>query len=166
MVLVKEAEARRFVSSCMEAAGCDAAAAARVADLLVEADLKGHKSHGINRLGRYLAEVESGTCHPRAAPEVVTESASTALVDGGSAPGVTVGEFCMGLALEKARATGVGWVAARRSNHFGVAGHYSEMALQEGMVRLPNSSSLRNGIRITTGNYVRRSGWPSPTRPG
>ena len=49
MVLVKETEARRFVSDCMKAVGCDQSVADKVSNLLVTADLKGHKSHGFNR---------------------------------------------------------------------------------------------------------------------
>ena len=49
MVLVKEVEARRFVRDCMKAVGCDEQVAEKVSNLLVTADLKGHKSHGFNR---------------------------------------------------------------------------------------------------------------------
>ena len=49
MVLVTESEALRFVSDAMCAAGCSKAVGGRVANLLVGADLKGHKSHGLNR---------------------------------------------------------------------------------------------------------------------
>ena len=40
----------------------------------------------------------------------------------------------MDLAMKKAKASGVGWVCAKRSNHFGIAGHYSEMAAKEGLI--------------------------------
>ena len=45
-----------------------------------------------------------------------------------------VGNFAMGVAIEKAKSTGVGWVTVRGSNHFGIAGHYSAQALRQNML--------------------------------
>ena len=36
----------------------------------------------------------------------------------------------------QARETGVGWVTAKNSNHFGIAGHYTAMAEKQGVVAL------------------------------
>ena len=66
-----------------------------------------------HRVGVYQSELATGSVDPLARPEVLRESASTALVDGRHAWGVVVADFCMGLAVRKARETGVGWVAAR-----------------------------------------------------
>ena len=54
MVLVKEIEARRFVRDAMCAAGCSSDVGERVAELLVGADRKGHKSHGMNRSEEFI----------------------------------------------------------------------------------------------------------------
>ena len=62
-------------------------------------------------------------------------------MDGGDGLGGVVGEFCMRLAIKKAREAGIGWVTARNSNHFGIAGHYSMMAEREGLLGL----SFTNG---------------------
>ena len=45
-----------------------------------------------------------------------------------------MGNFAMGVAIEKAKETGVGWVTVKGSNHFGIAGHYSAQALQQNML--------------------------------
>lgn len=47
-------EARRFMKECLKAAGTDDSNASEMADLLVEADYRGHYSHGMNRLGKNL----------------------------------------------------------------------------------------------------------------
>ena len=47
----------------------------------------------------------------------------------------------MKLAIEKAKESGVGWVVAKRSNHFGIAGYYSEMALKEGYIGMAFTNS-------------------------
>jgi len=36
--------------------------------------------------------------------------------------------------LQKAKEVGVGWVAARRSNHYSIAGYYGLMAAKEGLI--------------------------------
>ena len=66
---------------------------------------------------------------------VVTETPGAALVDGRDGLGGVVAEFCMELAISKARRVGVAWVTARNSNHFGIAGHYSLMAGELGCWR-------------------------------
>ena len=40
----------------------------------------------------------------------------------------------MSLAISKAKSTGVAIVSAKRTNHFGMAGFYSEMAAKEGLI--------------------------------
>lgn len=47
-------ESRRFITECMEAVGTPNEHAKALADILVEADYRGHYSHGMNRLGNYL----------------------------------------------------------------------------------------------------------------
>jgi L-2-hydroxycarboxylate dehydrogenase (NAD+) len=40
----------------------------------------------------------------------------------------------MNIAMEKARKIGIGLVAVRRSNHFGIAGYYSLKAVEENLI--------------------------------
>lgn len=44
-------EAKRFIVECMESVGTTRSHAEALGDLLVEADYRGHNSHGMNRLG-------------------------------------------------------------------------------------------------------------------
>ena len=60
-------------------------------------------------------------------------------------------QFCMELAIKKAKEAGVGWVTARNSNHFGIAGHYSIMAQREGLLGL----SFTNGSPWVTATRSR-----------
>lgn len=45
-----------------------------------------------------------------------------------------MGKFCMNLAMDKAKKIGIGLVAARRSNHFGIAGYYSLKAVEGDLI--------------------------------
>lgn len=59
---------RSFVANCMQAIGADSEQALQLADLLVTADLRGHYSHGVNRLRIYMEDVVSGNCKPNGTP--------------------------------------------------------------------------------------------------
>lgn len=50
-------------------------------------------------------------------PEILNQTSATAWVDGLNGLGAVVGNFCMDLAMEKARDTGVGVVCAKREKN-------------------------------------------------
>ena len=83
------------------------------ADLLVEADYRGHFSHGMNRLEMYINDLHKNACNGAAVPTVLNETPATAWVDGNNGLGAVVGNFCMDLAIKKAKEVGVGWVCAK-----------------------------------------------------
>lgn len=60
----------------------------------------------------YVKDIQSGICAKDGEPVVEKESAATALVDGKNLLGPVVGNFCMDLAIKKAREAGIGWVVA------------------------------------------------------
>ncbi len=102
------------------------------ADVLVAADLRGIDSHGVARLRRYVQGIRDGVMVPRPRIEVVHETPSTALIDGGAGLGQPVSLQAMRLAIQKAHQVGAGFVTVRNSNHYGIAGYYTMMALEEG----------------------------------
>ena len=51
---------------------------------------------------------------------ILKKGPATAWVDGMNGLGVVVGTFSMKEAIKMARETGIGWVAAKGSNHFGI----------------------------------------------
>lgn len=60
----------------------------------------------------YVKDIQSGICAKNGEPVVEKESAATALVDGKNLLGPVVGNFCMNLAIKKAKEVGIGWVVA------------------------------------------------------
>lgn len=60
-----------------------------------------------------MNDVRQGVCAGGAVPTITKESVSTALVNGGNGLGPVVGNFCVDLAVKKAKETGIGWVCAR-----------------------------------------------------
>jgi len=149
---VAVAEVRRFMVAALGAAGVEEGKAGQLADVLVAADTRGHYSHGLNRLEMYVNDCLTGTCNGNAAPTVTKQSVSTALVNGNNALGPVVGDFCMDLAISKAKETGIGWVCARGSNHYGIAGWYAMRASNQGLLGMSftNTSPLVAPTRAKT----------------
>lgn len=114
------------------------------ADLLVAADYCGHFSHGMNRLEMYVEDVRNGATDRCAQGEIIKETPATAWVDGQNGLGAVVGNFCMDLAIKKAKDVGVGWVCAKGANHYGMAGWYVIRAMEQGLVgiSMTNTSPL------------------------
>jgi len=106
----------------------------RITDVLLAADLYGIESHGIQRLIRYHKEITSGMVKLDAKPEVVFETPLSAVVEGNDCMGQLLGVQGMELAIEKAKKGGFGMVTVRNSNHYGIAGYYTRMALKEDLI--------------------------------
>ena len=140
-VLVPEKTLRRFCEDVLKKLGVPAADAITTTDVLVLADLRGIDSHGVARLGRYVAGLKDGTMKAKDESRVIKETSATALVDGGQSLGQVVGKKGMDLAIEKARETAVGIVTVRNSNHYGIAGYYSLMALEHNLIGVSMTNS-------------------------
>jgi LDH2 family malate/lactate/ureidoglycolate dehydrogenase len=133
-----------FTIHVFEAMGCSKEHAQLAADSLVAADLSGVDSHGVARLSGYFRLWETGRIQSNPSIKILHETPSTALVDADRALGLVSAPFAMKLAIEKARVAGTGWVAVRNSNHFGIAGQYAAMAVEQDMIgfAMTNASAL------------------------
>lgn len=124
----------RFCESIFEAYGFSRENAAEITDVVLTADLNGIESHGVQRMVRYSREISSGMVDVNAKPEIVHESPVSAVIDAHNGMGQVVGHYAMKLAIEKARKCGCAFVNVRNSNHYGIAGYYTEMAVKEDMM--------------------------------
>ncbi len=126
-----------LVTSVLERLDVPERDAREAADALIASDLMGIDSHGVARFSghpSYVPGLARGVVNPRPRPVVAAEQPSTALLDGDRGMGVVIATRAMRVAIEKARATGVGMVAVTNSRHFGIAGHFARMAVPEGMI--------------------------------
>ncbi|MGA7489149.1 MAG: Ldh family oxidoreductase [Xanthobacteraceae bacterium] len=133
---IEAATLAAFVKRAFEAAGVPSRDADIVANLMVEADLRGSDTHGVIRLPLYVRRLKAGGVNPRPDIRIVQERPATALVDGDNGMGHLVMRFAAMTAIEKAKSTGVGWVGARMSNHAGPAALYAMMPLAYDMIGL------------------------------
>jgi L-2-hydroxycarboxylate dehydrogenase (NAD+) len=103
-------------------------------DVLVQANLRGIDSHGVARLARYANGLRDGVMLAQPEQKVVTETPTTVTLDAGAGLGQPVSFRAMKMAIEKAREYGSGFATVRNSNHFGIAGYYAMMALEQDMI--------------------------------
>ncbi len=140
-VRVDEKALRGFCEQVLRKLGVPADDARTTTDVLVLADLRGIDSHGVARLGRYVTGLKSGFMKPKDQSRVVRETKATALIDGGQSLGQVVGKKGMDFAIKKALDTAVGVVAVRNSNHYGIAGYYSLMALEHNLIGISTTNA-------------------------
>lgn len=111
--LISIDEARRFMVDCFLKSKTSLENAQAMADLLAEADYRGHFSHGMNRLEMYINDLHMNSTDGMTKPTILNETPATAWVDGQNGLGAVVGNYCIDLAIEKAKKTGVGVVCAK-----------------------------------------------------
>ncbi len=135
-------ELKQFVEQLFIAMGCLKSDASSVAEVLIAAELRGIPSHGLLRVKDYYAMVKAGRINTSPKVSILHETPSTATVDGDNALGPVAAKTSMQIAINKAKTAGTGWVATNNTNHFGIAGFYSMMALEHNMI----------GIALTNAN--------------
>jgi len=129
-----------FATAVYAGAGMPEADARLVADTLVQADLWGHQSHGVLRLGWYLDRIRNRVMNPVTQPEFVVDAGAIAVIDGHDGVGHVLTVLAVKEAARRAKAHGVGAVAVRNSNHFGTCMYYTMMGAREGCVMLLTSN--------------------------
>ena len=134
----------RFAREIFVKIGCNEEDAALATNVLLSADLRGIDSHGIARLSGYVRLWDAKRVNPCPAIKIIHETPSTATVDGDSGLGLVVAPKAMQIAIDKAKNVGTGWVSVQNSNHFGIAGYHSMMALEQDMIGIcmTNASPL------------------------
>jgi L-2-hydroxycarboxylate dehydrogenase (NAD+) len=124
----------KFMMDVFQGLGVPQEDARVCADILITSDLRGIESHGVARLKYYYDRIQAGVQFTRTEIEIVKETETTALVDGHHGMGHVIAYRSMRMAIDKARQYGLGGVAVRNGTHFGIAGYYPLMAVQEGMM--------------------------------
>ena len=121
------------------------------AEVLITSDKRGIDSHGIGRLKPiYINRIREGIINPITEVEIIKESPTTGVLDGHNGMGQVVAKQAMDMAIEKAAAYGMGMVAVRNSNHYGIAGYYALMAIEKGMIGITGTNA-RPSIAPTFG---------------
>jgi LDH2 family malate/lactate/ureidoglycolate dehydrogenase len=140
-----------FITDALAKMGLPAPDAAKVAELMLEADLTGADAHGVFRLPQYVRRLRAGGVNPRPDIKVRQTAPATALIDGDNGMGHLVMAQAAATAVELARACGIAWVGARRSNHAGAAGVYAALPLAHDMVGIYSVVASANHMAVWGG---------------
>ncbi len=125
---------REFTINVFNKLGVPLADAEIVAEILTAADQRGIGSHGLQRLSRYVNGLKTGVMKPITDIKVLKETPNTLLISAGDGLGQVAGYNAMKLVIDKALKNNVAFAAVRDSNHYGIAGYYSMMALKHDLI--------------------------------
>jgi LDH2 family malate/lactate/ureidoglycolate dehydrogenase len=154
-----------FAKSLLSAAGMPGDRAADVADILVEADLLGHDTHGLQLLASYLQHIEAGQMKLQGEPITLADHGAVVTWDGQRLPGPWLVLRAMEVAMEKARTYGSGTVTIGRSHHIACLAAYLKRATDQGLVMLLLSSAPA-GASVAPHGGLRAVFSPSPLAIG
>ena len=129
-----------FARALFGAAGCDADKARVLAEVLVEGDLLGHTTPGLQLAAGYLEEIANGTMTVAGEPETVSDRGAVVTWDGRRLPGVWLTVKALDLAAERAKRLGLGAVAIRNSHHIACLAAYLERVTRQGLMVMIASS--------------------------
>ncbi len=133
-MLITQEKLTNFVTRLFVTANTTEAVAAEVAEHLVEANLKGHDSHGVGMIPTYVRNLKVGNLQPDAHAEVIRDNGAVLLVDGKMGFGQVVGREATDIALERVKDTGIVAVGVRNCHHLGRIGSYGEQCGHAGFV--------------------------------
>jgi LDH2 family malate/lactate/ureidoglycolate dehydrogenase len=129
-----------FATALFARAGLAQDRALCMAQLLVEADLLGHTTHGLALAPGYLKEIANGTMKLTGDPEVLNDFEATAVWDGKRLPGLWLTREAVRSAAARARRFGIGSVSIRNSHHIGCLAVFLEEAARQGQLVMVASS--------------------------
>ncbi|GAF36297.1 (R)-2-hydroxyacid dehydrogenase, similar to L-sulfolactate dehydrogenase [Lentilactobacillus farraginis DSM 18382 = JCM 14108] len=129
---VTVSKAKRFVEKIYDGYGFSRKDSALIATTLVDADLRGITSHGVQRLSMYDRKIRAKYIIPYNKWTVLNQTKTSVLVDANQTMGQLVSVFTMDHIISKAQRHGIAVGVVRDSNHFGAAGYYVRMAAKKG----------------------------------
>jgi hydroxycarboxylate dehydrogenase B len=175
MPVVAAAKLTGIARRVFAAAGSAEEEAGIVGDHLVEANLKGHDSHGVGMIPSYLRNLAAGKAKTNEPGRVVSDQGSIIVYDGERGWGQIVARNASRLGIERAKRDGVAVVALRNAHHIGRIGTYGEMCAGAGLLSLhfvnitdqrPSVAPWRGGDgRFGTNPVCISLPGPEPARP-
>jgi LDH2 family malate/lactate/ureidoglycolate dehydrogenase len=138
---VSAPRATDLAATALEAAGAGREAARLQAAHLVEAELRGHTSHGLRRLPVLLARVRGGLIDPGASPDLRWTADAALRVDGRRGFGPLTAYAAIDALMERTARTGVAIAALHHTHHLGMLAPYVERIAEGGCVGMILSST-------------------------
>jgi L-lactate dehydrogenase len=132
---------RDFTRALFEKAGYEGDKADATAEMLLEADLMGHTTHGLALVPWYLDGAAKGDVNGRGEPQVVGDRGACVTWNGRRLPGTWLTLKAIDLGLERVKTYGTCTIAIADSHHIGALAAYLPRATQKGCMVIVASSS-------------------------
>lgn len=140
-VIVSASALEDYARRIVESAGADADKATLVARSLVEANLRGVDSHGVQLLNFYTEHLKLGCMDARTHGHIVRESGGAMVYSGDNGIGQVIADVCTEHAIRLAKAHGVSLVTVRESNHFGAAAFWAQKIARADLIGIVMSNA-------------------------
>lgn len=134
----------RYSLALLAAAGMPEDKSLAVADILVEGDLLGHTTHGLQLLPSYLRELAAGSMNVQGDPEVIREAPAALTWNGRRLPGPWLVLQAMAAATKMAQRCGTGTVVIRQSHHIACLAAFHQRATEQGLLMILASSDANS----------------------
>lgn len=141
MTLIPAAQLIEFGQAILSKVGVPDTDARKVAEILVESNLRGVDTHGIYLVNLYSKRIEKGLVNAKPQMKFDKNRAAVGVLDADTALGQLATLHAMDLAIEMARECGTGTVLVKRSTHFGAGAYYTSYAASHDMVGILMSHS-------------------------
>ena len=126
---------RNTVEALFKSAGMPEHDAKIATDCLLSADLRGVDSHGVSNMLRvYMQNINDGVINPAPDWKITNERLSIANIDCDRGLGIVIAPQAMEIAIEKAKATGIGVVTMANGAHAGMVAYHAMLALKHDMI--------------------------------
>ncbi len=150
-VRVKTEELRKFTVQILNQHGLSENDSQITADVLISADMRGIESHGVARLKRYVDGIKTGIIKIGIEAKTIKETPVSLVIDGCGGMGQPIAYKTMTKCIEKAKSSYICFASIRNSNHYGIAGYYTLMALEHNMIGI----SLTNSAPLVVPTFAR-----------
>jgi len=133
-----------FASALLDKAGMENDKSKVVAEILVEGDLLGHNTHGLQLLAPYLEDIEKGELAASGQPRVIADLPAAVAWDGMRLPGTWLTAKAVDLASDRAQTYGTCAVTIARGHHTACLAAYLKRATDRGLMVLVMCSAQEN----------------------
>jgi L-2-hydroxycarboxylate dehydrogenase (NAD+) len=140
-VTVSVEAARTVAARALIAAGADASAAKIQADMLIEGELRGRRSHGLQRLKVLTERLKAGLAQTRLQPILTWMSPSLLKVDGLHGLGPVVCDEVLRHLISRTQETGIAAATISNTNHLGMLAPYVEQVAEVGLLAIALTTS-------------------------
>ena len=133
-VLVNDKELRSLVKERLTEAGLNMLHAEIVADVLVHADLRGVRSHGVIRTEHYVTRLKAGSLNPNPNFAVKEVRSGAAVLNADAGMGHVACAEAMDKAIDMAKTSGIAMVGVENGSHCGALSYFVLRAAAKDMI--------------------------------